>query len=271
MPPLICPSPIILDQSFPRTDDELRRISNALGMIQQQLKNNEIHLLVTLVQKQFIYEFDWSKAEIHPLLRDIRRLMSQLFTRSDEKRIDLDVSNILEYNLHPLPEGCEGVGLSEIWADEMGRTLVKHDSCCPRGAFFIGIACDLGYAGCSCRKYTISTETEAFPMVCPANINQRLIDAYEWNTSSNIENQKVHFSDIYRNYKAIGGTSMRPPNGSSHYEITFSGGRTWPLDRKFREIPPKYLSELVNITGYPIGPLKEALLTGTKPHKVSRL
>jgi hypothetical protein len=108
-------------------------------------------------------------------------------------------------------------------------------------------------------------------MVCPANINQRLIDAYEWNTSSNIENQKVHFSDIYRNYKAIGGTSMRPPNGSSHYEITFSGGRTWPLDRKFREIPPKYLSELVNITGYPIGPLKEALLTGTKPHKVSRL
>ena len=59
MPPLICGSPLILDQSFPRDEEELSAVARALGEIEKQLENNDIHLVLTEGLAQIVEEFDW--------------------------------------------------------------------------------------------------------------------------------------------------------------------------------------------------------------------
>ena len=57
MPPLLCASPVILDQSFPRNEYELRIVAIALGEIEKLISENRIHVLLTDVLSQIILEF----------------------------------------------------------------------------------------------------------------------------------------------------------------------------------------------------------------------
>ena len=44
---LVCGSPLLLDHSFPRTDQEMRLAAITLGEIDKQIDNEDIQLVIT--------------------------------------------------------------------------------------------------------------------------------------------------------------------------------------------------------------------------------
>ena len=175
MPPLICASPIILDQSFPRNEDELRIVKVALGEIQYFIENDLAHVILTNGLRDIVESFDWNQSSKY----DIYKLLDQWFLQKHKRLVEIDVSNIKDYVAHPIPKGCSGQGLVIFWADELGRMLVLHDRCCPVGRFFIGVGCERAFAGDCLGEYDNPNGERVFPLVGPENIN-KLAEAYEW-------------------------------------------------------------------------------------------
>jgi len=58
MPPLLCLSPLILDQTFPRNEGELRLANDALGAVGESVLAGDVHLLVTEVLREFVLGVD---------------------------------------------------------------------------------------------------------------------------------------------------------------------------------------------------------------------
>jgi len=87
MPPLICCSPVILDQSFPRNRLELDLVVDTLGKIQEQIEFNEVHLILTEQLAEVVENFDWDIREEYAILLDIYRLLSQWFLQQHERLI----------------------------------------------------------------------------------------------------------------------------------------------------------------------------------------
>jgi len=274
MPPLICASPTVLDQSFPRDRDQLRAVAITLGEIQQQLKNNEIHLVLSEGLRELVQEFDWRNRGNDPLLREIYNLLNQWFLKKHGGLIELteaDFSGVNRYQPHPIPIGCYNIGLVEIWADEVGKLLSLHDKCCPNNSYFIGIACEQAYSGSTLQQYCTHNNPRYFPLVGPGEIPQRLVDAYVWIVQSSVRRKNVSVNNAIKNHKAIGAIRIEPPSGSSHYTMKFKKGRSWPVDINIDPIPDDFLTELVTITGYPLPVLRAALITGDVPTKILRL
>ena len=271
MPPLICGSPVIVDQSFPRDQDELKAVSVTLGEIQRQIENGEINLLLTEELAVLIEEFDWNERNNYSLIVDIHRLLNQWFLKSHDRLIRIDLSDIVDYKQHPIPEGCNQLGLVDIWADEVGKLLKLHDSCCPGKSYFIGIACEKAYSGLTPRCYCNHKADRYFPLVGPNEIPNLLIDAYDWESIPNIHNRKIYIDDIFNNYRALGASKIINPSGGSHYKMIFPNSRPWVISNNIDPIPDTFLDELIDITGYPIKVIKEALCTGEKPRKILRL
>lgn len=269
MPPLICGSPVLLDQSFPRSVDELRLVATTLGEIEKQVEDNEIHLILTEGLVYFIDAFDWHLRDSYPLLIEIYNLLCQWFLQPHERLIRVDLSNIHSSTPHPVPEGCTASGLVDFWADEIGKLLVKHDMCCPYNKYFIGIACELAYSGSPPREYENPNNLRAFPLVGPNEIPSKLIDAYEWEIPVDIHQKSVSVENIFTSYTAIGGIRINRPSSGSHYKVIFPHRRSWVLDPNVDPIPDDFLNELVSITGYPLKVIKYCLITGTLPRKVS--
>ena len=140
MPPLICCSPVILDQSFPRNRHELNLVVDTLSKIQDQIKFDEVHLILTDQLSELVENFDWNIREEYAILLDVYKLLSQWFLQPHERLIRIDLSDINEYYKHPIPEGCKSQGLVDFWSDEVGKLLSKHDHHCSRNEFYIGIA-----------------------------------------------------------------------------------------------------------------------------------
>lgn len=270
MPPLLCCSPVILDQSFPRDKYELYLVADTLGKIQGQLNSDEMHLVLTDELAQLVEDFDWTVSEEYCILNDIYRLLSQWFLQPHERLIRVDLSEIGEYAKHPVPEGCEVQGLVEFWSDEVGRLLARHDRCCPRNRFFIGIACESAYCTGRPRSYVNPCGSRTFPLVGPNDI-PLLADAYDWQVHPDTERKSVYFRDVIRHHKVIGCRSVVRPSGGSHYKLVFKGGRSWPLDANIDPVPEQFLRELTSITGYTLPVLKHALLSGALPSKALRL
>jgi hypothetical protein len=269
MPPLICCSPVILDQSFPRDTSELYLVADTLGIIQDQVNCDEIHLILTDELTELVENFDWNVREEYAILRDIYRLLDQWFLQQHKRLIRVDLSEIQEYNKHPIPEGCEAQGLVDLWSDEVGKLLVKHDKCCPRDEFFIGIACESAYCTGEPRCYINPSGYRVFPLVGPNEI-PLLADAYDWQVHADIRRTRVYFKDVVRHFKVIGSESLiRPPRGS-HYKLKFKGGRSWELDSNIDPVAEEHLRELTSITGYTLSVIKYALLNGELPNKILR-
>lgn len=270
MPPLICGSPLLFDQSFPRNNNELRRVAATLGEIEQQINQNSIHLIITEELKQIINAFDWSKFNDYPILRDIYRLLSQWFLQPHDRIIDVNLSNIVNHSPHPIPEYCALHGLVDIWSDELGRLLVKHDRHCPQNCFFIGIACELAYTGNAIGSYHNPSNARAFPLVGPEDKDSKLIDAYNWVALPNIQQRHIYVADFFRNYKAIGATRIERPSSGSHFKVRFKNKRSWTLDTNVDPIPHRFIDELEQIAEYPKQVIKTALTTGERPRKIIR-
>lgn len=273
MPKLLCPSPVILDQSFPRDDDELNLVAVALGELQLYIEEDKAHLIVTNILRDLVADFegfDWTPPSRDKIQGEIYRLIQQLLLRKHERLVQLDnyidLSSIREYSPHPIPKGCEKQGLVEMWSDELGIILVLHEQCRKKDEYFIGVACEHGFAGEPIGEYDNSENTRAFPLVGLENIDI-LADAYEWDTPKDIHQKPVSFQNAKKNIHIIGGTIARTEG--DHFNVVFEGGRTWPLTLR-DPVPPPFLDELVPITHYPLKVIKTALITGKLPTKINK-
>jgi len=269
MPPLICCSPAILDQSFPRNEEELTIVAVALGEIQGCIQGDEVYLIITHDLRELILAFDWNVRSRYPLLLDIYRLLDQWMLQRHEHLVEINVSEVCEHCPHPVPQGCTLVGLVEIWSDEVGKILFLHDRCCPRREFFIGVACASAFAGKEKGAYDNPDGNRCFPLIGPDDLNQ-IADAYEWDIPPNIHQKNVSFDDVMKNYNAIGASCVESPSSGSHFLVKFDRGRSWPLDRNFDPLPVDHLRQLIAITGYPLAVIKTALINGKLPEKVLR-
>lgn len=276
MPCLLCVSPILLDQSFPRTEEELRLVASALGELEELIRLNKAKLITTQTFYDFIAEFDWSSTTNTNLLREIYQLLSQLFFRRDERIVDMnryidyvDSLGTIEYYLHPLPKKCENqAGFLELWSDELGKILFVHDQS-STNEFFIGVACAYGFAGQCIDEYINPDNYRVFPLISPDNITI-LIDAYEWETPNDIHQRSVSVENVKKNCQVIGGI-LEKPERDSHYKVKFEGERPWTFSNNDDPVPEGYLRQLVDKTPYPIEVIKTALIFGKLPKKVFRL
>ena len=177
MPPLLCPSPVILDQSRQREITELRRIAIALGTIAEMVSEDSVRVLLTPMMREVVGEFAGHPWKYHALMQDIFRLLSQWFLQKHSGLVELDLASITGYVPHPIPFGCAADGLVMIWADEIGKLLIVHDEYGPQGGFSIGIACDKGFAGEPLGEYSAeSVGQPRFPLVDP-QAARSLLDA----------------------------------------------------------------------------------------------
>src|ERR1039458_9224452 len=87
MAPLICPSPIILDQSFPRDTRTLDLVAIALGNLQSRIESGDIAVVLTPALQLFVEDFDWATIATYPDLHDLYRLMVQWFLQPHERLI----------------------------------------------------------------------------------------------------------------------------------------------------------------------------------------
>jgi len=271
MPPLVCPSPNILDQSFPRSVAELRLISRALGRLTQGVENREFGVVLTSPIREYIASgvfFDWSKMGEFPQLHTIYYALAQLGLQQSGVQA-VDVSHVAGHEPHPVPRGCLDGILIDDWSDEMGRLYVVHRGCSPRPPGFIGVACTNAFAGEPLGEYDNPENRPHFSLVGPDQISS-LEDAEVWDVPEDVRRRSVSFEDAKRRIAMLGGVVTKP-SGGSHYQVKFSGHRTWPLDYNHTEVPERFLRELQDITGYDIGVIKHVLLLGKWPKRKNRL
>jgi hypothetical protein len=267
MPPLLCASPAIVDQSFPRDEHEVRTVAIALGEIQKFLSEKRIHVVLTEVLGQVIQAFDWNRRQSYRLLTEIFRLLDQWFLQPHEGLVKIDVSVVQNYNLHPLPAGISDEGLSLFWADELGKLLALHDASVGHQGFCIGVACERAFCGTQPNVYDNPHSVRCFPMVGPNQLAD-LEDAYEWgDIPVGVHYQNVAFNDVIRNYRILGASVVEPPQRGSHYKVCFPDNRSWTLDRNIDPIPDDFLRQLVPITDLPMPVIKAALIHGFLPPK----
>jgi len=270
VPPLLCPSPLILDQSRQREIGELRCIASALGTIAKMVSEHSVAVVLTPVLREVVGDFAGQPWKYHALMQDIFRLLSQWFLQKHGGLVELDLASITGHVPHPVPSGCAADGLVMFWAEEMGKLLIVHDECGPQGGFSIGIACDKGFAGEPVGEYGAESAGQPrFPLVDP-EAARSLLDAYEWEYDSNVQKRKVTIEAAKSNCFALGCTRVLPPRRDSHCKFIFPGKRSWTLSLNDDPVPVAYLQELRGITGYPLKVVRHALLTGSLPRRKLR-
>lgn len=274
MTPLLCLSPTVLDQSFPRDDDELRKVAATLGQIQGYLEEARAGLIMTDCLRAIAASesFDPTAYDESQLLRDLHRLFQQWVLQSHEGIEEIDVSEVENerYEPHPAPEGCEGMGLISVWQDEAGRILAVHDVVCHGYDYFIGVACESAFAGGSLGDYRDADRRRCFPLVGPTTF-ERLSDAYVWDVPHDAVQKRVGLDDFRRNCRYIGAVDVSQPSGGSHCKVRFDDGSSWPLDTNCDPVPAEHLRTLSRTTGYPTNVLKDCLVNGRPPRRVCRL
>jgi hypothetical protein len=268
MPPLLCPSPEILDQSREREGDELQRIAVALGSIVETVSVGAAHVLLTPILREVVSGFARQPWKHHGLMLEVYRLLSYWFLQRHDALVELDVSSVTDYDAHAVPVGCTKGGLVPFWADELGRLLVIHDECGPSNGFSIGIACDRAFAGEPLGAFDGAHAGRVFPLVGPDQVKSVLLDAYEWEIDRNLIRKHISLRLARENCFALGATKVLPPERDSHFKFVFPGHpRNWTLSRNDDPVPVRYLRQLCDITGYPLGVVRHALLAGVLPGK----
>lgn len=272
MPPLLCPSPTILDHSFPRDDYELRTAAVSLGNIISCSQSGRSRIVLTPILRDFIADMDWTSPRNQGILRDIYKAFSHLLLTAPRDLLQIDVSSISGHMPHPLPQGTSpDKGNVEFWSDEVGRLLILHDGCITGNRFFIGVACESAFADGALNSYTNPTGARTFPLVGPSDLSN-LEDCYEWDLPANIHQVVISFDDVKRNYRAIGASAFENPKNGSHFMVHFIGARPWPCDSHWKDhIDEKFLDELKPLCGYPLNVIKYALQNGVLPLRKLRL
>jgi hypothetical protein len=271
VPPLLCASPCILDQSFPRSVGELQDAAETLGHLAQLVEDDIIHLVLPEALEEFVTETDWDNRGQgqYALLLEIHRLIEQWFLQPHDRLVHVDTANVQNYYSHPLPQGATSAGWTELWADETGRLLKLHDEKCGM-AFCIGVACEKGFCEETPSAWENPNGYRCFPLVSPEQIKD-LEDAYTWKTPPDLHLRHLSFETALRNVRFLGATGIDCPRGGSHYKIHFSQARSWILDKNVDPVPDRFIGELVGITGFPLEIIRNVLIFGQWPERVLKI
>jgi hypothetical protein len=272
MPPLLCLSPVLIDQSFPRDSEQLRMVATALGEVFAQVRSGRAKVLLTLTLKEFLDEIDWQQNQSIALLRQIHRELSQLFLQTHGTIVIQNLGQIKTYLPHPIPASASNAGFVEFWSDELGKLLILHDARAYKKEFFIGIACELAFSGGILGSYPLPHKARAFPLVGPQELPKLLEDAFEWDVPIDCHTLTIGVDDICRNFRQLGAIQLEQPYKDSHYKIYFPDGLSWTFDRNWgRDIGDNVLQQLKPRTGMPLGIIKYCLKEGKRPPKKLRL
>lgn len=269
MPPLISPSPAILDQSFPKSLDELSAVLLSLGELESLLNEDKIHLFLTNALAEWVLDFEWSPPENCPKLNLIFQFISNLFLSPTNGvvRLSLESIDCKEEECHPLPEQNNNLGWSELWRYEFGKLFKLYKQIKKTNEEFIAIACEYGFSGRTTRIIADEQLEQSFKYVGLKEFIE-LDDAYYWMTETGILTRNVEFKVAKKNIYKLGATKItNPRSGSSHYPVHFKGERSWPLDSNDDPVPLVYLRQLVQITHYPIEVVVHVLLYNEFPPK----
>ena len=117
-------------------------------------------------------------------------------------------------------------------------------------------------------KYANPEGLPCFPLIGPEGVGT-LADSVEWDIPDGVSRMSISFDNAKNRIRLLGG-KVNKPKGSSHYEVEFKGGRTWPLDVNYPEVPERYLKELIPITGQELDVIKYVLLYGKWPKQKKR-
>jgi hypothetical protein len=272
MPPLLCLSPALLDQSFPKDDNELYRVLEALGEIQRYLEESRFGLIMTEYLRMIASEeFCYTRFTECEYLRDINRLIQQWVLQPNNGIENVNLDEIENVQNHPPPMNYLSRGLIELWQEEVGKLLYVHDTLCVHNEYFVGVACDSAFAGGELGEYSNPDNQRAFPLVGPETIIT-LSDAYEWDIPPEIGAKNVTLDNFYKNYRYIYATDISAPSGrgGSHCPVHFIGRRSWPLDINYNPILHDHLRTLSRTTVLPVNVLKDSLINGRFPKKVCK-
>jgi hypothetical protein len=271
MPPLLSPSPIIIDHSFPRNTNEVHRAAVALGELAELLDRGEAEILITEALRDFVDLFDCGAGERpYAILQDLHALLDTWILTMPNGVVRVAVDDLPAITPHPIPANCSDEGLVDFWAVELGKLLVAHDAECDNGNYFIGVACESAFSGGPLQRYRTETQ-RAFPLIGPNNLST-LDDADVWEVLPGIHTMEVSFDQAKRNIHLIGATEVRPPRSGSHYMVNFPEAlRPWPLDRNVDPIAERFLKQLIPLSGYPLAVIKSTLISGRPPQTRRRL
>lgn len=221
---LICPSPQILDHSFPRTEDDLEVIAISLGHIIGKLEEKILALLHTNTLDDFIssYHPDWNQ---YPMLRDVWVALNQLISHPSQESISEDLLQVENYVPHIVPQKSsykkDSESLLELWMDELGKILILHDQCIEKDEYFIGIACPYGFSGGDVDTYQSPAIERYFPLVGEKTFETVLDDAYEWVIPLDIARKTPCIKHLTSSVLEILGASGME-QGGKHKHVIFS-------------------------------------------------
>lgn len=269
MPPFLALSPCMMDQSFPKTRDDLLAAAVGLGEIQAGVERGDYFLVTTPVLDDFVESINWQQPGRGHLLGEIWHFLSRLLLQPNVRVRRISVHDVEGYQGHPIPEQCERAGLGDIWSDEMGRLLVIHDRN-SSGSWFIGIACARAFAGELLCRYARHERSRCFPVVGPGNL-ESISDAWKYRPHPDALRGQITLRDVLKNVKVLGASEVDEPDGDSHYHVHFPRARPWVVDRNIDPVPEGFLRELVEKTGFPLPVIKHALKMGVLPPMECRI
>lgn len=262
MPPLLCLSPRILDNSFPRSQEELIKVCVALGELNEYFREEKAFLIVTDLLKLFIEDFDWSQGQNNGLLSVIHSLLDEWFLNTKINTDDFGLGTICPIK-YPIPRNITSTKYVELWCEEVGKLLVKHDEYCRNNEFFIGVACENAFSGNGITEYENPDNLRVFPFIGPLNLSI-LDDAFIWDVSENDSTTKISINTLIRNYKFLGEARLEKPHRDDHCHIYF-GQYRWQFSLADDPIPDAYLKELIPILKVPLPVIKHILINQTYP------
>lgn len=269
MPSGLCLLPSVIDNSHLKTEPELHSALSLIVEITTFIQDERAKLVATPMLGEMINDIEWTD-QPYPEISDLVRHLSILLL-SPGLSIIISVESTNESEPHPLPIGVRPSPLSSIWSEEVGNLFFLHEkSKSQNEPPFIGIPCENAFFGNEISKYDSHSTSNRFPIVGPDSVTS-LGDLYEWDAPIDYIHRPIYFSDVMRNYRAIGATSIRNPSSGSHYQVEFPASRPWPLDSNHDPCVESYLRELIDITNLPLIVIKYALLNGKLPPKRLRL
>jgi hypothetical protein len=265
---MICPSPVILDHSFPTSQEILDEVVGALGNIQAARDEEELILVASPIFSSFVADIDWQKTAEFPQLRDVYRYMTLLFLQPGSTCYVIDTDSLPDAEPHPLPEDCPSTDVTDLWSLELGKIKELHDSRTTTGPF-MGIACHRGFSGAVTGRYRDDAGAH-LPLVGLDDFN-RLENAIVFEIAPNITSQPVTYRNAKRNLSLLGGVVSKP-NGSSHYIVHFPNARRpWVLDYNIDPVSEDFLKQIAPLVNQSQEYVRHVLINGSVPRQRNRL